>query len=340
MTLLARDEIDIVDSWLAFHLNAGADFVVATDNRSEDGTTEVLERYARDGPRPPDPRAGRGPPPGRVGDANGAPRGDRVRRRLGDQLRRGRVLVAARSVAVARCSRRCRRATARSERSCASSARPRREPFAERMTVRFSALAPINDPARCTSRSARSCIAGIPRSGSRAATTRWWTARSLRCAAGFRSSASTSRCVRPPSASTRRGCRGGLREAHRETADRVPRGHVRGAAERPDRRVLRGARRLRRGARARGRQGPAGRRHAAARRAAGSSRAGETPARSRCRHSSRTPSTPSRRRCSARRTWYGSSGGWTARARLQTVEQRLPRRVYRKLTRTAKRVLG
>ena len=49
MTLLARDEADIVESWLAFHLNAGADFVVATDNRSIDGTTDVLERYAREG---------------------------------------------------------------------------------------------------------------------------------------------------------------------------------------------------------------------------------------------------------------------------------------------------
>ena len=49
MTLLARDEADIVEAWLAFHLNAGADFVIATDNRSEDGTTEVLERYAREG---------------------------------------------------------------------------------------------------------------------------------------------------------------------------------------------------------------------------------------------------------------------------------------------------
>jgi hypothetical protein len=49
MTLLARDEADVVDSWLDFHLNAGADFVVATDNRSADGTTEVLERYARQG---------------------------------------------------------------------------------------------------------------------------------------------------------------------------------------------------------------------------------------------------------------------------------------------------
>jgi hypothetical protein len=49
MTLLARDEADIVDAQLAFHLNAGVDFVVATDNRSEDGTTEILERYAREG---------------------------------------------------------------------------------------------------------------------------------------------------------------------------------------------------------------------------------------------------------------------------------------------------
>ncbi len=49
MTLLARDEADIVEAWLDFHLSAGADLVVATDNRSEDGTTEILERYAREG---------------------------------------------------------------------------------------------------------------------------------------------------------------------------------------------------------------------------------------------------------------------------------------------------
>ena len=49
MTLLARDEADIVEQWLAFHLNAGVDLVIATDNRSQDGTTDVLERYARDG---------------------------------------------------------------------------------------------------------------------------------------------------------------------------------------------------------------------------------------------------------------------------------------------------
>ena len=49
MTLLARNEADIVDAQIAFHLNAGVDFVVATDNRSDDGTTEILERYARAG---------------------------------------------------------------------------------------------------------------------------------------------------------------------------------------------------------------------------------------------------------------------------------------------------
>ena len=49
MTLLVRDEEDIVDAQIAFHLGAGVDFVVATDNRSQDGTTDILERYAREG---------------------------------------------------------------------------------------------------------------------------------------------------------------------------------------------------------------------------------------------------------------------------------------------------
>jgi hypothetical protein len=49
MTLLARDEADVIEQWLAFHLNAGVDFVVATDNKSVDGTTDVLERYAQEG---------------------------------------------------------------------------------------------------------------------------------------------------------------------------------------------------------------------------------------------------------------------------------------------------
>jgi hypothetical protein len=49
MTLLARDEADIVDAHIAFHLNAGVDLVLATDHRSRDGTREILESYERNG---------------------------------------------------------------------------------------------------------------------------------------------------------------------------------------------------------------------------------------------------------------------------------------------------
>jgi Glycosyl transferase family 2 len=49
VTVLARDEADIIDAQIAFHLNAGADFVIATDNNSRDGTTAILEAYEREG---------------------------------------------------------------------------------------------------------------------------------------------------------------------------------------------------------------------------------------------------------------------------------------------------
>src|SRR6478609_871193 len=49
LTVLARDEADVIDAQISFHLNAGADFVIATDNSSRDGTTDVLESYARAG---------------------------------------------------------------------------------------------------------------------------------------------------------------------------------------------------------------------------------------------------------------------------------------------------
>jgi len=49
LTLVVRDEADIVDAQIAYHLNAGVDFVIASDHQSQDGTTEILESYARDG---------------------------------------------------------------------------------------------------------------------------------------------------------------------------------------------------------------------------------------------------------------------------------------------------
>ena len=48
-TLVVRDEVDIVATQIEYHLNAGVDFVIATDHESIDGTTDVLEGFARDG---------------------------------------------------------------------------------------------------------------------------------------------------------------------------------------------------------------------------------------------------------------------------------------------------
>ena len=49
MTLLVRDEEDIVEDHLVYHLNQGVDFVVVTDNNSVDGTRDVLDRFQRMG---------------------------------------------------------------------------------------------------------------------------------------------------------------------------------------------------------------------------------------------------------------------------------------------------
>jgi hypothetical protein len=49
MTMAARDEADIIGAQLAFHLNAGVDFVVATDHRSTDGTIEIFRDFERAG---------------------------------------------------------------------------------------------------------------------------------------------------------------------------------------------------------------------------------------------------------------------------------------------------
>jgi hypothetical protein len=148
MTLLARDEADVIEQWLVFHLNAGADFVVATDNNSVDATTEVLERYAREGhvhlirepgkdlwqnewvtrmARLAATEFGAGWVINSDADEFWWPRGGSLRRVLeAVPLRYGTVGAFLRTFV------------------------PRPDAagsFAERLTVRFSALAPINDPA-------------------------------------------------------------------------------------------------------------------------------------------------------------------------------------------------
>ena len=49
MTLLVRDEIDVIRANLEYHLGLGVDVVIATDHLSVDGTTDVLHEYERSG---------------------------------------------------------------------------------------------------------------------------------------------------------------------------------------------------------------------------------------------------------------------------------------------------
>ncbi|MCG2784164.1 MAG: glycosyltransferase family 2 protein [Anaerolineae bacterium] len=49
MTLLIRDEADIIRDNIEFHLNHGVDFIVAMDNHSVDGTTDILREYEKAG---------------------------------------------------------------------------------------------------------------------------------------------------------------------------------------------------------------------------------------------------------------------------------------------------
>jgi hypothetical protein len=49
MTLMVRDEADIIERQIDFHRAAGVDFFVVTDHESRDGTSEILQRYAEEG---------------------------------------------------------------------------------------------------------------------------------------------------------------------------------------------------------------------------------------------------------------------------------------------------
>ena len=50
MTLVVRDEVDLVEAWLRYHLARGVDQVIVTDHRSVDGTSEILAAHERNGP--------------------------------------------------------------------------------------------------------------------------------------------------------------------------------------------------------------------------------------------------------------------------------------------------
>jgi len=49
MTILARNEDDVLDAHLRYHFARGVDFVIATDHGSSDRTSEIFESYARRG---------------------------------------------------------------------------------------------------------------------------------------------------------------------------------------------------------------------------------------------------------------------------------------------------
>jgi hypothetical protein len=49
MTLVVRDESDVVDTQIAYHLNAGVDFVIAAIGEASEETVALLAPYERDG---------------------------------------------------------------------------------------------------------------------------------------------------------------------------------------------------------------------------------------------------------------------------------------------------
>jgi hypothetical protein len=46
VTVMVRDEVDIIAAFVEHHVAQGADLIIATDNGSVDGTAEILQQYA------------------------------------------------------------------------------------------------------------------------------------------------------------------------------------------------------------------------------------------------------------------------------------------------------
>ena len=49
MTLLVRDEEDVLEANITYHLEQGVDLLIVTDNLSVDGTRDILESYEKAG---------------------------------------------------------------------------------------------------------------------------------------------------------------------------------------------------------------------------------------------------------------------------------------------------
>ena len=193
LTLLVRDEADILDAHLAYHLSAGVDFVIATDHRSQDGTTDILESYARGG-APPNRRGGRntrGRVPGRrawrvLPQPSTGPTGSSTATPTSSGGRAARSLKEALGP--------CRpvRGRPRSSRNFV----PRRSAdwFPDRLTVRLATSAPINDPATPFRPVVKAAHRGDQRSSSRGRQHQVYGVPGAFCATGTRS-----RCCIPAS---------------------------------------------------------------------------------------------------------------------------------------------
>ena len=49
LTIVAKNEIDVIEENIKFHLKQGVDVIIATDNNSTDGTKEVFKKYQTQG---------------------------------------------------------------------------------------------------------------------------------------------------------------------------------------------------------------------------------------------------------------------------------------------------